>query len=53
MKYKLTNKQTNEENLCDKVTIDGFDYYVSGNEIPPNQYFTDGIKIVKIKLTTI
>ena len=29
MKYKLINKQTNEEHLCDKVTIDGFDYYVS------------------------
>ena len=29
MKYKLTNNQTKEEHLCDKVTIDGFDYYVS------------------------
>ena len=28
-KYKLINKQTGEEYLCDKVTIDGFDYYVS------------------------
>ena len=32
MKYKLINKQTNEEHLCDKVTIDGFDYYVSDEE---------------------
>lgn len=32
MKYKLINKQTGEETLCDKVTIDGFDYYV-GDEI--------------------
>ena len=28
MKYKLINKNTNEETICDKVTIDGFDYYV-------------------------
>lgn len=33
MKYKLINKQTGEETLCDKVTIDGFDYYVS-DELP-------------------
>lgn len=29
MKYKLINRTTSEEHLCDKVTIDGFDYYVS------------------------
>lgn len=29
MKYKLININTKEEHLCDKVTIDGFDYYVS------------------------
>lgn len=29
MKYKLINKTTSEEHLCDKVTIDGFDYYLS------------------------
>jgi hypothetical protein len=29
MKYLLINKQTGEKTLCDKVTIDGFDYYVS------------------------
>lgn len=34
MKYKLINKITKEEHLCDKVTIDGFDYYVSNNEQP-------------------
>jgi len=28
-KYKLINTKTDEEYLCDKVTIDGFDYYVS------------------------
>ena len=28
-KYKLINTETKEETLCEKVTIDGFDYYVS------------------------
>lgn len=28
MKYKLININTKEEHLCDKVTIDGFDYYL-------------------------
>ena len=28
-KYKLINIETREEHLCDKVTIDGFDYYES------------------------
>ena len=32
MKYKLINKQTGEETICDKVVVDGFDYYVSGND---------------------
>ena len=32
MKYKLINTTTNQETLCDKVTIDGFDYYVSDEE---------------------
>lgn len=27
-KYKLINKTTGTETLCDKVTIDGFDYYI-------------------------
>lgn len=27
MKYKLINRATNEAHMCDKVTIDGFDYY--------------------------
>lgn len=29
MKIKLINKQTNEEHICSKVVIDGFDYYVN------------------------
>ncbi len=28
MKYKLINKTTQEEHLCSKVVIDGFDYYM-------------------------
>lgn len=28
-KYKLINKKTGEETLCEKVTIDEWDYYVS------------------------
>ena len=32
-KYKLINTTNKEEHLCDKVTIDGFDYYVS-DELP-------------------
>lgn len=28
-KYKLINKTNNEEHLCEKVTIDNHDYYVS------------------------
>lgn len=30
-KYKLINKTTNEEHLCEKIAVDGFDYYVSDN----------------------
>jgi hypothetical protein len=33
MKYKLVNNNTKEETLCDKVTIEGFDYYVSDEKI--------------------
>jgi len=29
MNYKLINKQTNEEHICSKIVIDGFDYYVN------------------------
>ena len=36
MKYKLINTKTKEEHLCDKVTIDGFDYYVS-DETPKKE----------------
>lgn len=36
MRYKLINKQTGEEYLCDKVTIDSFDYYYIDELIPHN-----------------
>lgn len=29
MNYKLINKETNEEHICTRVEIDGFEYYVS------------------------
>lgn len=32
-KYKLINKTTGEEHICYMVVIDGWDYYISGNEI--------------------
>ena len=42
--YKLINTKTKEEHLCDKVTIDGFDYYVSSDKIkelePDDRYAT-------------
>lgn len=31
-KYKLINNNTKEETICDKVTIDAFDYYVSNEK---------------------
>lgn len=44
MKYKLINNKTKEEHLCDKITIDGFDYYVN-NEHKTNTVYIpkDGI----------
>lgn len=29
MNYKLINKATGQETICDKVVVDGWDYYVS------------------------
>lgn len=39
MKYKLINKQTGETHLCEKVIIDGFDYYVSDENINVGDYY--------------
>ena len=50
MKYKLINKQTNEEHLCDKVTIDGFDYYVSDTAIGYRYGISKLYEVVEIKI---
>lgn len=43
MKYRLINSKTKEEHLCDKVIIDGFDYYVSdGDRIVGDCYIGKG-----------
>src|SRR5574343_1077429 len=39
MKYKLINQITKEEHLCDKVIIDGMDYYVSDENVVSPCYF--------------
>ena len=43
-KYKLINTKTGEQHICDKVIIDGFDYYVSDTKIfelkPDDKYAT-------------
>lgn len=45
MKYLLINKQTAEESLCDKVTIDGLDYYACRGEIGFNDPVTDKYRV--------
>lgn len=39
MKYKLINNKTKEECICDKVTIDGFDYYVNDETIKEDYWY--------------
>lgn len=46
MKYKLISKITGEEHICDKVTIDGFDYYVSDEIIGEDELFVMGNELV-------
>lgn len=53
MKYKLININTNEEVLCDKITINNFDYYVS-DELPKDNEgywiyigFNEPLEVVK------
>jgi len=46
MKYKLINITTKQETLCDKVTIDGFDYYVSDEIIGEDELFVMGNELV-------
>ena len=37
--YKLINTTNKEEHLCHKVTIDGFDYYVSDEKLNIDDYY--------------
>jgi len=46
MKYKLINNKTKEEHLCDKVTIDGFDYYISDRIINEDELFIMGNELI-------
>lgn len=39
MKYKLINSVSKLETLCEKVTIDGFDYYMSDEDIKTNDWY--------------
>ena len=56
MKYKLINKTTQEEHLCDKVVVDGFDCYVSDKKIiatnNPNSYLPKVVDEIDIGFET-
>ena len=39
MKYKLINNRTKEQHLCEKVTIDGFEYYVNEEKLKVKDKF--------------
>ena len=42
MKYKLKHIKTGEEHLCDKVTIDRFEYYISNDKpLKGEPYYVD------------
>ena len=41
MKYKLINKTTQEEHICSKVVIDGFDYYIDDSFFTENDLYID------------
>lgn len=47
MKYKLINKTTNETHVCDKVIIDGFDYYVKEDLVKEDEFFLMGNEIIQ------
>lgn len=47
MKYKLINKTTNETHVCDKVIIDGFDYYVKEDLVKEDEFFLMGNQIIQ------
>ena len=39
MRYKLINKKTKEEHICDKITIKEFDYYINDDVFYEGEYF--------------
>jgi hypothetical protein len=45
MKYLLINQKTGEETLCDKVTVDGFEYYACRGETRLNDPITDKYRV--------
>lgn len=49
MKYKLINSVSKKETICDKVTIDGFDYFVSNEKINEETLFVDNNKLFKCR----
>ena len=48
MKYKLINSVSKIETICDKVVVDGFDYYVMTTHIESCWVITDNDKLVKV-----
>lgn len=52
-KYKLINKKTNEEYICDKITEYGFDYYINDDKINKGDWFYDSKCKSPIKTTGI
>ena len=50
MKYRLIDKTTGIETLCDKVTIDGFDYYVISTAIGCKYGISKLNEVVEIKI---
>lgn len=51
MKYLLINKQTAEETLCDKVAIEGFDYYVNDDVCYPNNAVYSNVTNTIVRFT--
>ncbi len=47
MKYKLINQKTGEEHLCEKVTVEKFDYYVGNAAI--NDIFAYNTKFKEVQ----
>lgn len=41
MKYKVKNTVTGEETICEKVVVDGEDYYTQNTHINPKEYYLE------------